>query len=361
MYNPVEIVYESACSSESLRVTKTNRILAGAICPVTERRACQVMNQGRLLVYELASGIDPASGGTETVSAKFLPKLADDIVVDPATLNQETPAPGRTKLRFVMSGAGNGLAPNPTVVRACPKPSGPGRQLAAVGFGDGGIQLVDIHSGEVERDFGLHSCPIKCLEWSGADHIVSSGHCQTLSTSSVVRNEILLTDIRTGFSRRLRGECDESPVEMLRVSYFNCFLAIAFRDQPMEIWDLKQFRLLRRMSKNCPVIVDMAWSTKHHQSRVVSSGNAENDGEQQQQQGQLPQPQQQMATSPVSPAANVTSPTEEMQQTIYRENLVVLDNENHLYHVVVKGKILPDYIGWAVRMRTLFHFRYPRP
>lgn len=82
--------------------------------------------------------------------------------------------------------------------------------------------------------------------------------------------------------------------------YFRRYLAIAFRNDPLEIWDLHSHRLLRRMSKKCPIIVDMAWSGKHKKS------------------------------------------IETNQSHIIREHLVVLDNENHLYHVIVKGLHVRD-------------------
>lgn len=82
-------------------------------------------------------------------------------------------------------------------------------------------------------------------------------------------------------------------VEFLRNILFSifcsCYLAISFRAEPLEIWDLRTLRLLRRMSKRCPIIVDMSWSTKHHQMSEVNP-----------------------------------------KTQIHKENLVVLDNDNHL-------------------------------
>ncbi len=66
-----------------------------------------------------------------------------------------------------------------------------------------------------------------------------------------------ITDIRTGVSKLLRPECDETPIEIMRVSHYHCYLAVAFQNQPLEIIDLKNFRVLRQMSRNCPLIVDM--------------------------------------------------------------------------------------------------------
>ena len=87
--------------------------------------------------------------------------------------------------------------------------------------------------------------------------MITAAYSASLSASMTVRNDIFATDIRTGAKKRIREEVEESPVEILRVSYYHCYLAISFRSDPLEIWDLKSFRLLRRMSRRCPIIVDM--------------------------------------------------------------------------------------------------------
>jgi hypothetical protein len=105
----------------------------------------------------------------------------------------------------------------------------------------------------------------------------------------MVRNDLFLTDIRTGWKRQIRPEQEESPIEAIRVSHYSSYLAISFRHDPLEIWDLQTQMLLRRMNKRCPLIADMCWSGKHHQEKMVND-----------------------------------------RTRIYRENLVVLDNDNHL-------------------------------
>ncbi|VDK83955.1 unnamed protein product [Cylicostephanus goldi] len=56
--------------------------------------------------------------------------------------------------------------------------------------------------------------------------------------------------------RRIRTEANESPVTLLRV-----LSALAFQREALEIWDLEGLRLLRRMSKTCPLIVDSSLSS----------------------------------------------------------------------------------------------------
>ncbi|CAB3407532.1 unnamed protein product [Caenorhabditis bovis] len=174
--------------------------------------------------------------------------------------------------------------------------------LAAVGTNSGVVHLVDVFTAQIYRDICVQSSPIKCLEWGGVYSLVTAGYNHSLSASQVVRNEVFITDIRTGIGRRIRPEVDESPISIIRVSYYHCYLAIAFQREPLEIWDLKGLRLLRRMSRSCPLIIDMAWSNKHHGIRT----------------------------------------TESTQQSVYRENLVLLDSENRIYHITLRGLHVRD-------------------
>ncbi|CAI5440150.1 unnamed protein product [Caenorhabditis angaria] len=174
--------------------------------------------------------------------------------------------------------------------------------LAAVGTNSGTVHLIDVFTSQIYRDISVQASPIKCLEWGGVYSLVTAGFNHSLSASQIVRNEIFITDIRTGLARRIRPEVDESPISILRVSYYHCYLALAFQREPLEIWDLKGLRLLRRMSRSCPLIVDMAWSNKHHSIKQ----------------------------------------TESTQQSVYRENLVLLDAENRIYHITLRGLHVRD-------------------
>ncbi len=94
------------------------------------------------------------------------------------------------KLKICLTSMFSSVGNYPMVARVNPQSSGDGRKLVAIGTSDGSIQLLDVASGEIERDFGVHACPIRFLEWGDNFHIVSAGYSQTLSTSTVVRNEV---------------------------------------------------------------------------------------------------------------------------------------------------------------------------
>lgn len=77
--------------------------------------------------------------------------------------------------RFVLSGMLSSLGQNPTAIRARPvtnpggatdqlttlTPDPPHHHLVAVGTSDGCIQLVDISTGIVIKDFNVHTCAIR--------------------------------------------------------------------------------------------------------------------------------------------------------------------------------------------------------
>ncbi|KFD61738.1 hypothetical protein M514_10981, partial [Trichuris suis] len=311
--NPLTVGYETVCHIDQPRpAAKSSKVCCASVEPHTESSVVVVGSNGRVSRYSLQHEMSN--------NEPLLPRLVDFVLLN-RDMRQTVPSP----IRFSLEGTASGIGGSVSVLRMCPAFDGTKHQLVAVGHLDGLVQLVDLRSCEIRREFSIHSCPVRCLEWSGTDHIVSSGCSQSFSSSTVVRNELLFTDLRSGYVKVLRPEQDESPIEMLRVSHFCCYLAIAFRRQPLEVWDLRSFRLLRKMSRRCPIVVDMSWSTKHHQvEKLMPDVRAEKEQEQAALEGN------------VTPKAGSTG------RELYRENLVILDFENHLWHIVVKGMHVRD-------------------
>jgi len=130
-------------------------------------------------------------------------------------------------------------------------------------------------------------------------------------------------------------------MSMIRASHYHSYLAVAFDAQPLEIWSLTTRRLLRKMSNACPLIVDMAWSGKHHQ---------------------VPAPEHQGELAQARSVTGADVATQQEEALVYRENLVVLDNDNRLYHVVVKGMHVRDgkEVKTQVRIIQLLSMRSGR-
>ncbi|KRY87831.1 WD repeat-containing protein 11 [Trichinella pseudospiralis] len=326
---PVTMFYETVCYLENQRhLVKSWFPVGVCLAPDCELRLVAVMGNGRLCRYDVEPIVEPAPTSSALSTWYTLSQLASQ-------WNQWA-WPARLTLACVRYPLGG----SPTIVRSCPSRGRNGEQLILVGNQDGVVQLVDADRGELERDFGLHSCPVVCLEWVGVDHFVSCACLQNFTASSthLVRNELFYVDIRSGRAKILRPECDESAIEMIKVSHFYSYLAIAFRRQPMEIWDLKSFRLLKKMSRRCPIVVDMAWSTKHHH---VQRLNVDIDAG-----GLVVDSKEEMNDLDNDETTQGSSSSQQQQQSstgvLYRENLVVLDHENHLWHVVVKGLHVKD-------------------
>ncbi|KAL3999054.1 hypothetical protein ACH3XW_17590 [Acanthocheilonema viteae] len=286
--------YELLYSGETQRQTHHCRISAAALCPITQTTVALLYNSGNISVYQLSLKED------DMVLPYRASYITNIISVDEDLCCSVN---GHLKMSNIaqMFSLGQGV----TTVRMQlehVKKNSKITHLTALGNNQGIVRLIDISTGIIFRELHIHTCPIKCIDWCGPHKLISAAYVHSLSTSSLVRNDIFITDIRTGESKRLRPEVEETPVEMLRVSFYHCYVAIGFRNEPLEIWHLKSMRLLRRMSRSCPIIVDMAWSGKHHAAKQISHGD----------------------------------------EPVFRENLVILDEECHLYHVVVKGLHVRD-------------------
>uniref|UniRef100_A0A0K0CU95 WD_REPEATS_REGION domain-containing protein n=1 Tax=Angiostrongylus cantonensis TaxID=6313 RepID=A0A0K0CU95_ANGCA len=302
---------------EKVRQGTQQRAVSAALCPVTQNSIAVVFSSGKLVLWQLTS--------EEALTHDYRNSFIEDNLAFGKDLNTTpigTLSIHQTAFLDALSSGVSCLRMRPmddfSKDDSLDKTAFEFSHLIAVGSHSGILHLVDVFTCDIIREFTIQSSPIKCLEWGGAYTVITSGYSHSLSTAQVVRNDLFATDIRTGIKRRIRPEADESPITLLRVSFYQCYLALAFQREPLEIWDLKGFRLLRRMSKTCPLIVDMAWSCKHHGIKTIEGGGL----------------------------------------SIYRENLVILDSDNRLYHVVVKGLHVKDGKevntqlksgGWSIR------------
>ncbi|MFH4977930.1 hypothetical protein AB6A40_004639 [Gnathostoma spinigerum] len=289
-----QFLYEVFMTSDTQRQSAHHRISAAALCPVTQSSIALLYNSGKIAFYEMGREEDEQL-------MPYRSRFLTDMVVCDESLRC---SPNGT-LRLSNVGQMCSLGHGASSVRMRPMEElteEDASHLVAVGSNQGVIHLVNVFDATIYKDLHVHTCPIKCLDWGGSYTLLSAAFAHSPNSSPVVRNDILVTDIRTGKSERLRPEVDESPVEILRVSFYHCYVAIGFRSEPLEIWHLKSMRLLRRMSRACPIIIDLVWSGKHNAIKSVAGGT----------------------------------------ETVFRENLVVLDQDCHLYHVVVKGLHVRD-------------------
>ena len=48
-----EFIYESTCSSDGMRITKSQKVFGLAVCPSSELKTAVVTSEGKLLIWEL--------------------------------------------------------------------------------------------------------------------------------------------------------------------------------------------------------------------------------------------------------------------------------------------------------------------
>uniref|UniRef100_A0A914I3Z8 N(6)-L-threonylcarbamoyladenine synthase n=1 Tax=Globodera rostochiensis TaxID=31243 RepID=A0A914I3Z8_GLORO len=257
------------CISEPQRQSVRVRLMGAALCPITQSTVALLMNTGRIIVLQL-----------ENISQSMEPyriKTVEDVLLQVDEYDTAADVSSAVdfeieghQLRLTQYGTYSPLGASVTVVRMRPM------DLA---------ENLPSQSAENSASMALRIWPLLArvlvafIWWicfpDGLSAICRFTRARRLSHL-------------TGTKRRIRPEQEEGPVELLRVSHYNCYLAISFRNDPLEIWDLNTFCLLRRMSKKCPM-------------KAVNE-----------------------------------------KTQIHRENLVVLDNNNLLYHVVVKGLHVRD-------------------
>jgi len=372
----IDVVYENRCHSESLRITKHNRVFGTTVCPVTERRAALLTSDGRILFWEvnltnglmqklqtfpscLPKSMQSSSNhglNLDTVNQSPLLTLTDlvSMLDDNRQTNAERPGP---VMRLMLTGLLTGLLPAPAILRMCPplttKNFSVYRPLLAIG-GTGGsagvIQLYDLSSGQLWREFSVHTCSVRGIEWVSRRGFLSFAYPTTTGIGNgLVRNEIVLTDIDTGRSVPLRTNMDdESPVEALRASYLKQYFVVLFRDRPFELWDLRTLSLLRRMPKNFPHVTALEWSPSHGSGSKAKkkASTPETNGDDSTSVTKSSS-MLDLATTPSScptPSSEFGEERSASTPTItsVREHFVFTDINGLLYHFIVEGNLVRD-------------------
>eukprot|EP00058_Branchiostoma_floridae_P022847 XP_002608337.1 hypothetical protein BRAFLDRAFT_126223 [Branchiostoma floridae] len=389
-----DVTYELRCQSEALRITKHIRISGMAACPVNERSVAVFVNDGRIMFWNLTtipavvqardtpnhtqthlsplhspgfslsdSGSDPykypsSSSSSEASTAAASPAKTAKTCSVPRMCNVphtkmaicdmigQTYGPTEPSVdrqgyvfRFTLQGLLSGLPLPPTIIKMCPplttKNWNVYRPLLAVGSSHGLVQVYNLSSGLLWREFNIHTCQVRGLEWTSLTSFLSFAY-PSPGQSGLVKNELLLVNLQTGSSELFRGDKgnDESPIEIVRISHLKQYAIIVFKDKPMELWDIRSQTLLREMPKNFPTISALEWSPSNNLKSLKKK----------------------LSQDPTSAAA---SPTVELLPTIgtetktqtdskklanltVREHFVFTDSDGQLYHFMVEGNIVKD-------------------
>uniref|UniRef100_A0A8D2J8X0 WD repeat-containing protein 11 n=1 Tax=Varanus komodoensis TaxID=61221 RepID=A0A8D2J8X0_VARKO len=180
------------------------------------------------------------------------------------------------------------------------------------------------------------------IEWTSLTSFLSFA-TSTPNNLGLVRNELQLVDLPTGRSIAFRGErgSDEPAIEMIKVSHLKQYLAVIFKDKPLELWDIRTCTLLREMSKSFPTITALEWSPSHNLKSLRKKQLATREAMARQTVVSDTE-QSSLESSVISLLQEAESKSELSQNISAREHFVFTDTDGQVYHLTVEGNTVKD-------------------
>ncbi|XP_060097494.1 WD repeat-containing protein 11 [Heteronotia binoei] len=363
-----ELIYDLRSQCDAIRVTKTVRPFSMVCCPINENSAALVVSDGRVMIWELKSTISGRSLRISGLSASplyspvsfcgipvgpsqnKLPDLSLDNMIGQGTISSEEQLKNyclqEVHLKFLLTGLLSGLPLPSFAIRMCPplttKNIKQYQPLLAVGTSNGSVLVYNLTSGLLHKELSIHSCEVKGIEWTSLNGFLSFA-TSTPNNLGLVRNELQLVDLPTGRSIAFRGErgTDEPAIEMIKVSHLKQYLAVVFKDKPLELWDIRTCTLLREMSKNFPTITALEWSPSHNLKSLRKKQLAAREAMARQTVSDTTELST-LESSVISLLQEAESKSELSQNISAREHFVFTDTDGQVYHLTVEGNSVKD-------------------
>ncbi|KAK7074520.1 WD repeat-containing protein 11 [Halocaridina rubra] len=379
-----EVMYDRKCQSEPLRLNKQNRAIGFAVDPVSEKHMALILGDGRVVFKQVTTSntvgrlpvstplFTPGAPSAPSVASQPLPsglKIADnhfslsqspvgvhinmpktslaDLVKPAWALADNVKEIGhRVNLRILMTGLMPAISPPPLVIRMCPPLTT--RNIhhyvprLAAGTQAGAVQIINMATGVLEREFALHTYPVRGVEWTSLTSILSFGHQPLSNSQGLVRNELMYTDILTGRTITLRpNKTDETSIDMVRVSYLKQYFIVVFREDPFELWDARKLVPLRTMPSRFPRVSALEWSPTSHVKTRRASESQLAETEPGKAESGIPKETTQTEMSMTESVLNLTD-VGDNRTSIAKETFVFTDTEGQLYHFSVEGNVIKD-------------------
>ncbi|XP_078500058.1 WD repeat-containing protein 11 isoform X1 [Lissotriton helveticus] len=364
-----ELTYDLRCQCDAIRVTKTVRPFSLACCPVSENSVALMISDGRVMIWELKSSIMGRNNRTGNASASplfspvsfcgipigssqnRLPDLSLDSMIAGQSMqagdgHQKLPLMPEVHLKFLLTGLLSGLPLPNFVVRMCPplttKNLKQYQPLVAIGTSNGSVLIYHLTTGLLHKELNVHSCEVRGIEWASLNSFLSFA-TSTPNNVGLVRNELQLVDLPTGRSIAFRGERgnDEPAIEMIKVSHLKQYLAVVFKDKPLELWDVRTCVLLREMSKSFPPVTALEWSPSHNLKSLRKKQLAAREAMAR----QTVSSETELScveSSMISLLQEAESKSELSQNISAREHFVFTDADGQVYHLTVEGNTVKD-------------------
>ncbi|KYO40470.1 WD repeat-containing protein 11 isoform B [Alligator mississippiensis] len=249
-------------------------------------------------------------------------------------------------LKFLLTGLLSGLPLPQFAIRMCPplttKNLKQYQALLAVGTSNGSVLVYNLTSGLLHKELSIHSCEVKAIEWVSLTGFLSFA-TSAPNNLGLVRNELQLVDLPTGRSIAFRGERgnDEPAIEMIKVSHLKQYLAVVFKDKPLEIWDVRTCTVLREMPKNFPVVTALEWSPSHNLKSLRKKQLAAREAMARQTVASDTELIS-VESSVISLLQEAESKSELSQNISAREHFVFTDTDGQIYYLTVEGNSVKD-------------------
>ncbi|XP_076467443.1 WD repeat-containing protein 11-like [Babylonia areolata] len=370
----LDVAYDLRCQSDPLRVTRHNRVYGASLCPMSENNVALVMSDSRVIFWELQAAEVLVSHSSQQVSSPLHPPdpinteglTADDLnkIAFPVISDVPRPSLGLSdmlassvgpavsragpgvQLKFLMTGLLNGISSHITVVRMCPPLTNKNwdvyEPVMALGTYSGSVQLANAASGQIEKEYSLHSSIVRGIEWASLKHFVSYAYPNP-GPSGLVRNELLYVDTVSGRQTQLRTNKDEeSPIEQLQVSYLKQYFLISFKDKPLELWDLRSQTIIRELPRSFPRPSAVTWSPSHslkslRKKLLDSSGEDKTAAQKLSGEGDTPTVSTSTNTDP-----SAGKDKKNQDKVSVREHFVMTDKDCTVFHFIVEGSAISD-------------------
>uniref|UniRef100_A0A3Q2HFK8 WD repeat domain 11 n=1 Tax=Equus caballus TaxID=9796 RepID=A0A3Q2HFK8_HORSE len=302
-----ELTYDLRSQCDAIRVTKTVRPFSMVCCPVNENAAALIVSDGRVMIWELksavcnrnsrnsSSGVSPLyspvsfCGIPVGVLQNKLPDLSlDNMIGQSAIAGEEQPKGSilqEVHLKFLLTGLLSGLPSPQFAIRMCPPLTTKNirmyQPLLAVGTSNGSVLVYHLTSGLLHKELSIHSCEVKQ------------------------------------------------------------YLAVVFKDKPLELWDVRTCTLLREMSKNFPAVTALEWSPSHNLKSLRKKQLATREA--MARQTVVSDTELSIIESSVISLLQEAESKSELSQNISaREHFVFTDNDGQVYHLTVEGNSVKD-------------------
>lgn len=290
--------FETAGQMEALRAVKNAKIQSLCLNPVDECHVAGMTNDGRLIVFRC----EPIAPPVFTI---------------------------KNSMQFVLETVGDNSVYMPTCMRM--SAGEPDKALLAVGTTAGVIQLFDVRTGVLRKQFSSHVTAIKGIDWSGTTQLLS--YTTDDSTPGCYRSIVCITDTVSNRITIVRDKSnDSSPISAIRASLLQQYFVVVFRDKPLELWDMQKHVLLKTMPSSFPIVTALDWS--------LNGFKRPNPAPTQLHVGDLASPLSSANLDRTSIGLGL--PDLEAKVVFVKEHFVVTTQDGHLSHFTVEGSVVKN-------------------